>query len=311
MVKKIRKESGRKVTREVDGENILYHYLEKGLQESDIFLFQMLAARLVSVLGVWFSPTLYQQFPILLPFAIRDPNCRPRRRGDPDFWGAPNPKGYFRDDNSLIKGLPRSLQIGSPDNPLYHGRRLGNGWVGCHVWRQLNETENSAPVSTRDPDTYSFIPNLVWLPKQVAKLTDREGSFTQTFLQALSVKIFRSVPVSDSLRPIVERAWSKLPIVPGIPAKGLPDIAKLSFFRETEDFLVSRAKASRNVAKALRAITADQIITKKVISTCDTEGLKDLSLDIARSLCMEIDNYMCSIETGSVIFANGEHIVHD
>jgi hypothetical protein len=297
---KIRKDAGGKVTRKVDGENILYHYLEKGLQESDVFLFQMLAARLVSALGVWFSPTLYQQFPILLPFAIRDPNCRPRRRGDPDFWGAPNQKGYFRDDNSLIKSLPRTLPIESTDNPLYHGRRLGNGWVACHVWRQLNETENSAPVSTRDPDTYSFIPNLVWLPKQVAKLTDREGSFSQTFLQALSVKIYRSVPVSDSIRPIVERAWSKLPITPGIPTKGLPDVAGLSFFMETENFLISRAKASRTVAKALGAIAAGQVITKKVISSRYTEGIKNLSPDFAQSLNMELDNYISSIETGSV-----------
>jgi hypothetical protein len=44
----------------------------------------------------------------------------------------------------------------------------------------------------RNALTYSFLPNLVWLPSQLAKLSDREGSFVQT-LAAVSRRIYRGV----------------------------------------------------------------------------------------------------------------------
>jgi hypothetical protein len=175
----------------VDGNHILYHFLEKDLRERDIWLFQMLAARLFTALGIWFSPKTYAVCPVLLPFVVRDPSCRKRKPGDIEAWGMPNAAGYFRDDNSLIKNLPRTLPIQASGNPLYDGHTLGDGFVAAHVWREISD--NIGKLSSRDPITNSFIPNLVWLPKQVAKLTDREGSFAQTYLQALSVKIYRYI----------------------------------------------------------------------------------------------------------------------
>ncbi len=47
----------------VDGGNVLYHYLQKTLQEEDIWLFQMLVAKLIVALGVWFPPHVYASFP--------------------------------------------------------------------------------------------------------------------------------------------------------------------------------------------------------------------------------------------------------
>lgn len=102
--------------RRVAGNHLLYHYLEKDLEESDIWLFQMLAARLLSDLGIWFAPSHYARCPILLPFALRDPDCRPRSPGCPDEWGSPSGQGYFRDDNSHVKGLPRRARLARPTN---------------------------------------------------------------------------------------------------------------------------------------------------------------------------------------------------
>ena len=108
--------------------------------------------------------------------------CRPRSResreqgeGLPDQWGAPDEQARFRDDNSLVKSLPRSLEIENAHNLLLHRRPLGTGFVASHAWRQLAPSGAAA----RNPATYSFVPNLVWLPLQVSKLTDREGHFVR------------------------------------------------------------------------------------------------------------------------------------
>ena len=45
--------------RKTDGNHILYHYLQKELLTSDVWLFQMLAARLVTGLGIWIHPDTY------------------------------------------------------------------------------------------------------------------------------------------------------------------------------------------------------------------------------------------------------------
>jgi hypothetical protein len=259
----------------LDGNHVLYHYLEKDLKEADIWLFQMLAARLFTALGIWFPTSVYASCPIVLPFAVRDPTCRPRKRGDPDEWGAPDLTGHFRDDNSLVKSLPRSLPINSPRNPLYHGRRLGNGFVACHVWRVKAGT--GADLSSRDPDTYSFIPNLVWLPVQVAKLTDREGSFAQAFLQALAVKIYRCIEVPCELRPAVERAWSKLPLPTGIPESGLPHHDDLAYFGASETYTARRISVLRTVARGLDDVAEGRSISSKIVSSRYTTGLPSLS----------------------------------
>ena len=163
----------------VDGNNILYHYLQKDLYESDVWLFQMLSAKLVASLGIWFHPETYQQLPIILPFVVRDPSCRKRKENETEAWGSPNDMGYLRDDNSLVKSLPKSLQIISPKQFLYQEKKIGNGFVASHVWRKINNSVVDADLASRDPLLNTFIPNLVWLPAQVSKLSDREGDFTQ------------------------------------------------------------------------------------------------------------------------------------
>lgn len=263
----------------IDGNHVLYHYLEKDLKEADIWLFQMLAARLFTDLGIWLSPGVYSRCPILLPFAVRDPTCRPRKSGDIDQWGAPNASGYFRDDNSLIKSIPRSLTIRGSANSIYHGHRLGNGFVASHVWRVCATTTDRSELSSRDPDTYSFVPNLVWLPVQVAKLTDREGSFAQTYLQALSYKIYHSVTVAQGFRSAVKRAWEKLGAPSGIPESGLADPKDLAYFEESEEFVQRRIGTIKTVAAAIDDVAAGRKLRTKIISTRYTKGLLVLSLN--------------------------------
>lgn len=279
----------------IDGNNILYHFLQKDLFETDIWLFQMLSARLVASLGIWFHPKLYQQMPVLLPFAIRDPSCRKRKENEEESWGTPDEMGYLRDDNSLIKGLPKSLDIISPNQPLYNGKKIGKGFVASHVWRKINNSSVGAELSTRDPILNSFVPNLVWLPAQVSKLTDREGSFTQLYLQALSAKIFKNLEVPSELNPFVKKAWDMLEIPKGIPSQGLPDVENLSFFSPSKRFNSVRRKKIMEVVEALQALIDGRKLEDKVITKRYGEGLPSLPIEVLVNREKELAEYLNSI----------------
>jgi hypothetical protein len=210
----------------------------------------MLTARLVASLGIWLPVKLYSKMPLLTPYAVRDNTCRKDvKAGRPEAWGSPNSEGYFRDDNSLIKGIPTALAIESRFSE-YKGARMGNGFVASHVWR----TTTNGGSAPRHPLTNSFVPNLVWLPTQVAKLSDREGSFVQTYLQAISRKIYRSAAVSIHQESIVAEAWALLSDPSGIPLQGLPRVEDLNFFEYTEDFFISRSRYIRRVQELIASI---------------------------------------------------------
>jgi hypothetical protein len=281
--------------RGLNGNHVLYHYLQKDLLRKDIWLFQMLAARLVVSLGIWMHPSVYQHYPLLRPFAVRDPYSRGnRKRGIPDQWGSPDANGLFRDDNSLIKAMPRSLTIGSPANSRYNGRRVEKGFVASHVWRELP----TGGLATRHRLTYSFVPNLVWLPAEVSKLTDREGSFAQAYLQALSIHIYRNLPVAPPLRGLVDEAWELLPEPAVIPQEGLPPIDELSFFNPTPRFYDRNLSDLRQIISALSAIREGGSLAGRVISTRYGQGLPDISAAAARRLYKELSRYAEAVEAG-------------
>jgi hypothetical protein len=281
----------------VDGNHLLYHFLQKELQRSDYWLFQMVVARLVASLGIWLSPDTYRALPILLPFAVRDSDARGNRRlGVPDQWGSPNSEGYFRDDNSLIKGLPRSLRIDSP-SALYNGRSMGNGFVASHVWRELIPNSHGAGLASRHPLTYSFVPNLVWLPSQVAKLTDREGSFAQQYLQAISVSLYRHISIDGPLRRCVDDAWDLLP-EPLIPGLGVPTLERLSFFHHDEGFVDRRRRTISTVLAALDMAARGDPTQSKVVSSRYSEGLSSLPPGGGWRLATYLRNYIAAIDGG-------------
>jgi len=222
----------------VDGNHVLYHYLQKDLLISDIWLFQMLVARLITDLGIWIHPDTYSSIPVLLPHVIRDASCR-KSAGGEEEWGAPDESGHFRDDNSLIKAIGKQLTVSSSASHIYSNRKLGAGFTACHVWRKAERTNQ---LASRLPTLNSFVPNLVWLPNQVAKLTDREGSFAQSYLQALSWKIYRDMRIEGSRAKYVAEAWSFLRRPEVIPEDGLPASDKLSFFEHSPRFVENRIK---------------------------------------------------------------------
>lgn len=275
---------------------MLYHFLQKDLLRKDIWLFQMFTARLVASLGVWMAPEIYSRYPLLRPYAVRDPLARGSRSMEiADQWGSPNEEGLFRDDNSLIKGMPRALDIHAPDNAQYNGKRIEKGFVASHIWRELS----SGGLTVRHRLTYSFVPNLVWLPVEVSKLTDREGSFVQAYLQALSMHIYRGVQVHPELRDKVEESWSLLPEPVGIPEEGLPARDDLAYFSPKESFYRRNLVDLGRVVAALTAASENRALPGRVVATRYGDGLTRVAQRTLIGLRDELSRYLEALETAA------------
>ncbi|MCC9138935.1 hypothetical protein ACFSKU_08845 [Pontibacter silvestris] len=208
----------------IDGNNIIYHYIQKTLlsdNANDKFSKELIE-RLIIDLSIWFPPNVYQELPLLLPYVIRDASCRQKQANGKHEWGFSNTKGFLRDDNSLIKGIISPLQVKSNKIKEYNNKKLSVGFVASHIWRKLKGKDFLASTFEK---TNSFVPNLVWLPKQISKLTDREGSYAQQILQALSYKIYFNNTLTDFTKEI----WQHLE-VPSVPAVDNIDINKLNYF---------------------------------------------------------------------------------
>jgi hypothetical protein len=282
----------------VEGNDVLYHFLQKTLLDSDAEQFRRLTSSLVASLGIWLSPDVYRRYPLLVPYAVRDPTCRgDKLKGIPDEWGAPDGAGLFRDDNSLIKNLPRSLPVANPSNALFDRRYIGTSFVASHVWRELVQTGKAA----RDRLTYSFVPNLVWLPSQVAKLSDREGLFVQTYLQALSFRIYRNLELTPKLRRLVEPIWERLPSRPEAHEIGLPDPSTLNYFRFDQGWLARRVATLRLVIGALEDVRGGGLPQRKTISTRYTDRLSTVSTESIVRLLSDLNIYSEAVEEARAV----------
>lgn len=221
--------------KKVSGENILYHYIQKNiLTTEEITPFQKeLIEHLIVNLSIWIPIDVYKKMPVLLPFVVRDLSCRKKNPATgSDDWGVSDKFGYLKDDNSLIKGIFGSCPINSPHIGEYQNSYLGNGFVASHIWRKVRESEKLASTM---PQLNTFAPNLVWLPKQISKLTDREKSYAQQLLQSLSYRIYRDEN-DDSYS---ESIWKHLEN----PKVGHQiDIRNINFFSVSSDWLDKKSK---------------------------------------------------------------------
>jgi hypothetical protein len=220
--------------RKVDGQNVLYHYIQKSiLGEKDTFSKDLLQ-RLLTDLSIWIPINFYRRLPIILPYVVRDPSCRRKNETGEDEWGSANSNGFLRDDNSLIKGIVRSFSIRSPTISVYNGLKLGKGFVASHIWRNVI-VQDKQMIASRHHMLNSFVPNLVWLPVQISKLTDREGSLAQKLLQVISHMIYKQI----SLPREVVNVWEALKYPRDMPEISI-DVTKLNFFAVPNEWLLKR-----------------------------------------------------------------------
>lgn len=220
----------------IDGQKILYHYFQRNLLKNEDEFFKDLVKRLLTNLSIWIPISFYRRLPIVLPYVVRDPSCRIKKDNGEDEWGASNSAGFLRDDNSLIKGIVRSFQIKSHKISAYDGSRLGTGFVASHIWGSVT-IANKTMISSRHHMLNSFVPNLVWLPVQISKLTDREGSLAQRLLQAISHKIYEEVSVPNDISIL----WKSLPYPEELQNLSL-DPTKMNYFAVPDEWLKKRVK---------------------------------------------------------------------
>lgn len=224
----------------LDGDNVLYHYFNQYLVTEDSQESQNIMKKLLRSLAIWLPINLYQKLPVILPFVVRDSRCRIAVNKVTEEWGTSNKDGYFRDDNSLIKQIPRSLKIVGT-NTTYDGGKLGKNFVASHIWRNPGSTM----LASADPQLNSFIPNLVWLPRQISKLTDRENSFPQKYLQRLSYSIYHGVKLESEKREFVDGIWNKISVDSSISVDG-DDVRRLNFFHITNDDIEKKIRRLLN-----------------------------------------------------------------
>lgn len=253
-------------SRVVHGDDLLYRFFVTLFERHPESAADVCESMLESM-AIWLPLEVYRQSPVLLPWVVRDPQCRgSKSKGIPDQWGSPNRSGYLRDDNSLVKSLPRSLGVRGPKGSRLNGARLGSEFVASHIWRRVNADE----LASRVPLLNTFVPNLVWLPSQIAKLSDLEGGIVQQALQAMSRKIYGDIEVEGHLSSVVAEAWSMLP--QSVVSVHL-DVEGLNWFVSSDRFLKLRKSRLVSVIDALESLAAHEPLTRKVVATRYTEGL--------------------------------------
>jgi hypothetical protein len=251
----------------VHGDDLLYRFF-LDLFTAEPEPFARVPRLLIESMAIWLPLDVYERFPVLLPWVVRDPTCRGSKgKGIPDQWGAPNDAGFLRDDNSLVKSLPRALAVYGPKGSHVHGTRMGTEFVASHIWREVDHVD----LASRVPLLNTFVPNLVWLPSQVAKLSDVEGGIVQQTLQAMSRAIYGTATVDEHLRDVVDEAWNLLPPPPAVLDD--TDLDRLNWFVSTPRFFATRKARLATVVHALQTLAAGEPLTHKVITTRYGAGL--------------------------------------
>jgi hypothetical protein len=262
----------------LNGDNLLYRLFQKLLASKDHRVRSALAGEMIQGMSIWLPLDLYEKCPVMLPWVVRNNKCRPYTLKGikyPDRWGSPDDQGYQMDDNTLIKSIPKSLQISGPiDSPLT-GKKMGNYFVASHIWRKINGLD---VVANKHPELNSFVPNLVWLPTQISKLSDKEGHIIQDLLKLASWKIYHKANVENRYSDDVKRVWKYLEKeVEKIANQYEFDPTTAHYFLPKDDKFVSRrVEISR---KALEFITSCEIgtpIPNNGTTTRYAEGLPNV-----------------------------------
>ncbi len=232
--------------------------------------------------AVAWSPDTYRVMPVLRPYVVRDGAAR--GPGSADQWGMPDYRGLFRDDNSMLKGLPAALRI-VEDSGRTLGRR-GRGWTACHAWRAIP----SLAKASSDPWLNSFLPMITWVPTVLAPYTDVEGSRAQAVLKGLG-ESYRRLPVHAEIADVAATAWQKLPMVASVE----PSLR----FEHSQPFVRRRVTSLRRVSDGLATVARGKPLVRKILAQRYTAGLPSVEVTVLQELAMTLNAYAGCVEVAN------------
>jgi hypothetical protein len=258
----------------------------RSLMQEDTQFSKELIEHLLVDLSIWIPRNFYTKLPVILPYVVRDNSCRIKTSSGHDEWGSANSRGYLRDDNTLLKGIVRSFPIKSANIPTYDGKKLGTGFVASHVWGKIT-VDNNHLISSRHHMLNSFVPNLVWLPVQISKLTDREGSYAQRFLQAISCQIYKNISLPKELLKV----WDILPCPQQVPTISV-NLEKLNYFDVSGDWLTARVNGLISEIDEIISIEKQDFSKKvKIKSSRYLPTLKQIPIEQRQEMNDWLSNY--------------------
>ena len=277
----------------IDGNHLLYRLFNHLLETKDA-VGQQIAMKIIVEMSIWLPLELYKECPVMLPWAVRNPDCRKRTKDGvsyPENWGAPNENGYQMDDNTLIKGIPRILKVtGRNSGSHLIGKRIGKSFVASHIWREI---ENDMNLASRIPELNSFVPNLVWLPTQISKLSDIEDGVIQDMLKHATWEIYRNAPVNPKFKEHTEAIWQKLePDIGKFKSFIKFDPENLLFFESNERFVEKRVTITKNALRFIEICCNGSSAPKPKMTGRYAKGLPKVSKANLEKLLTAVSKYV-------------------
>lgn len=254
----------------VSGSSATFQSLKRVFQRGEDN--QRAAARMLLIRsGVWMPVDVYRNWPVLLPWVIRRNGLGNHEKGR-----ASKATGLRLDDNAPVGKLKTNLPVswGGRLASTFQAKPLKQGggeWWQCHCWSGL-AADPTRSTSTH-PLTNSFVPNLVWLPYAIGRLTDDETLIFKDELRSIAWARYRNVRVAPGLAETVERAWERLdePQSLTVPAD---ELALVNEFQVGQKFYKDRLKYVGQAWSAVNALLDDP----------DVDGLAVTPKTYAKSL---------------------------
>ena len=181
------------MSEKINPDFIFRRYLQNDLRKVDFPFFFQASVRFILDLGIWIDPEDFKKLPIFEPIAYRDQ----KHQHPVDRRGHANTEtALLVDDNSYVKNYATGKTVSSNKISYYDGKVLKSGFWACHIWDRIGPTNR---LSNTDNTLFTFIPNLVWLPKEFSRLSDIPGSPIKDILKQLSMNLYRDLKMESTM----------------------------------------------------------------------------------------------------------------
>ena len=272
----------------------LRKYIQDDLRFDDFHFFFQVSFRFILDLAIWIDPEAYKKLPIFEPVAYRDQKWK--KLGF--VRGQANPStALLVDDNSYVKNYMNGSTkfISSKKISYYNDKQLvsGSGFVACHIWDEVGHGKAKA---TGNHKLFSFIPNIVWLPQDVAYLTDIPGSPIKDILKQLSVNLYHGEKMANTdLQLIVDTSWEKLLEIPHnqlIPIKAIPNRDEYNLMKGFDSAIKNKISRHKVFAEALIEHGTGRPISPHLIKKTYVETMHLADPAKAHALGLWLEGYL-------------------